>query len=51
MTESIFFIVIFALFGIQTIASGTSWVFNQWRTWQDIRDWWEQEEEEDSGPK
>lgn len=36
---------VFALFGLQTIAAGVGWVFDKWRTFQDLKDWMDQEDE------
>lgn len=43
--ESIFLIVVFGLFGIQTTAAGVGWVFARWREFQDMKDWYDSAED------
>lgn len=38
---------VFALFGIQTLAAGGGWLFNTWRTFQDMKDAYEADEYEE----
>lgn len=38
MTSDTLVIVVFALFGWQTLAAGVGWTFNVWRDFQEMRE-------------
>lgn len=38
-TSDTIFLVVFCMFGVQTIAAGVGWWFSTWRTFQDLKDW------------
>ena len=43
--EEVFFIVVFTLFGIQTIAAGVGWLFKHWRKFTEMEEAWDEPED------